>query len=575
MRRLNKIGYSLLVLLIPLFFIAAHPGVASGYDLLSPPNITFDGFIEQGPASSSVENQPKIYEQLSIDESAQVNKALEDLVNKVEKFRTLETKYPGKGFGDYASKLQDNLNGIKTKKLMKYYPENDPLASLTGANQALAKVGFLSTDTIYFTPSYFSNQNDIDRESVILHEYEHTKQNMMSKVWYLDNKYFYGKESGEALSSLTEYEFLSYCGVTSGNEYSVVVDNLNKRNITAEEMSNKYSEVTKITGGGLDNAINRPASSYLSIDPSNIKLAPGQQYKFTTSVYGMPDAKILWRAGTSTRHSENSPIPPDGTYTAPAKVGVYYVTATCMEDEGLTAAATVTVEPAIIIFPESSTLLALQQQNLFATVSGLDDSMYCDLTWQATGGHVEVAGDGLSATYTAPIASGNYQVTVEGHYGYKQGKDEAIFGKWGGFINTSVTITVIGAQPTAGSYTGTISMELPGCSESYQVPITLVVDETGTVSVNYSYSGLVFTLNGYRNVLSGSIKTSGTLSDNSFNIPATLYYQRTVYTPEGQLYQSDSPSQSVSINGTVTGNRIEGAITSEGAAASAFTAYKQ
>ncbi|MDF9407405.1 MAG: hypothetical protein A4E52_01655 [Pelotomaculum sp. PtaB.Bin013] len=209
--------------------------------------VTFDGFVEL-PDPDPAENANPIYKELTSEESAYVRQLISDLKNKAEKLNTLNTLYPNKGFDRFASQLLGEVNALENKKFMNYCPENDPLSSITGADSASASVGLLDNDTINLHPDFWkmtrsSSQADYqaEQELVLLHEFAHTNQNVLRKVWFFDNSYINGENSGEGLAYKKEYMWATILGINKGYELDKVLDQLSTRGIvTFKGYTNPY-----------------------------------------------------------------------------------------------------------------------------------------------------------------------------------------------------------------------------------------------------------------------------------------------------------------------------------------------
>jgi Leucine-rich repeat (LRR) protein len=82
-----------------------------------------------------------------------------------------------------------------------------------------------------------------------------------------------------------------------------------------------------------------PTRVSVSVAPSEVALAPGESVVFTATVLGAQDESVMWSAS-------GGDLVPSGltaTFTAPAELGEYTVTATSQADPGRRASAVVTV----------------------------------------------------------------------------------------------------------------------------------------------------------------------------------------------------------------------------------------
>ncbi|MBI3132210.1 MAG: hypothetical protein HYZ13_12895 [Acidobacteria bacterium] len=140
----------------------------------------------------------------------------------------------------------------------------------------------------------------------------------------------------------------------------------------------------------------------LVLSPERITMKPGESRKFTamgTTPTGTPT--VTWKATGGT-------VASDGTYTAPADLGTYSVTATSTVDAAVSATAEVrvTTQGAITIdlSPTSVQLKKGGTMAFNAVVSGATNSA---ITWTTTGGAVTADGQ-----YTAPAQFGTFKVNA-------------------------------------------------------------------------------------------------------------------------------------------------------------------
>ena len=77
-----------------------------------------------------------------------------------------------------------------------------------------------------------------------------------------------------------------------------------------------------------------------SLDPAEIRLAPGGSATFTATMKGLARNTVTWQV----EETGGGEITPEGRYTAPPKGGTYHVTATSTLDPTVGARATVVVD---------------------------------------------------------------------------------------------------------------------------------------------------------------------------------------------------------------------------------------
>jgi hypothetical protein len=78
----------------------------------------------------------------------------------------------------------------------------------------------------------------------------------------------------------------------------------------------------------------------VSVEPTSVRLAPGESCAFAARVKGLRDPKVLW----AVEEPGGGQVTQGGAYTAPQKPGYYQVTATVQADGQPSATATVRVE---------------------------------------------------------------------------------------------------------------------------------------------------------------------------------------------------------------------------------------
>jgi hypothetical protein len=75
------------------------------------------------------------------------------------------------------------------------------------------------------------------------------------------------------------------------------------------------------------------------LEPPSTTIRGGATVHFTIRIKGLPRGTVTWKVDDP----EGGAITPEGLYTAPARPGVYRVTATSTEDPAVTLSAVVTV----------------------------------------------------------------------------------------------------------------------------------------------------------------------------------------------------------------------------------------
>lgn len=138
----------------------------------------------------------------------------------------------------------------------------------------------------------------------------------------------------------------------------------------------------------------------ISLSPTTATVAQGGTQTFTATVTGAANTGVTW----SVTGSGNGTITSGGVYTAPAKAGIFTVTAKSSADATKTASATVTVPVKVAVSPAAPTVNGGATQQFTATVTGGNSS---SVTWSATGGSITSGG-----LYTAPATPGTCTVTA-------------------------------------------------------------------------------------------------------------------------------------------------------------------
>jgi hypothetical protein len=147
----------------------------------------------------------------------------------------------------------------------------------------------------------------------------------------------------------------------------------------------------------------------ISLDPAVLELVTGEQAQLTASVSGTHDTSVTWSTTGGTVAGNGNTI----TYTAPGEAGTYTVTAMSNTDPEVQASAAITVRDAatetvrVSLTPDVVMLLGGHQQDLIATVTGVEDTR---ITWSVTGGTLRESG--TTVTYVAPEEAGTYTVTA-------------------------------------------------------------------------------------------------------------------------------------------------------------------
>lgn len=140
----------------------------------------------------------------------------------------------------------------------------------------------------------------------------------------------------------------------------------------------------------------------IAITPESATVMVRESQQFTATLTGLDDDTVEWTATGGT-------ITAEGLFTAGEDPGTFAVTARSSAQPSLEATATIeiTLAPALGISPPQVTLFPEESTTFTASASGIDSS---DLVWHASGGTITGAGE--TATYTAPAATGSYEVTV-------------------------------------------------------------------------------------------------------------------------------------------------------------------
>ena len=148
----------------------------------------------------------------------------------------------------------------------------------------------------------------------------------------------------------------------------------------------------------------------VSVLPNTSSLEPSGTQTFTATVTGSPNSAVTWSVlpgqGTITQIDANS-----ATYTAPAAAGIYRVTATSLADTNKSGSATVTVNPASIVFINiPKALFVNDTAQLQANAAGLTNPA---VTWSVPSGQGTITQAGLyKAPSTTPANDGKAAITA-------------------------------------------------------------------------------------------------------------------------------------------------------------------
>lgn len=143
-----------------------------------------------------------------------------------------------------------------------------------------------------------------------------------------------------------------------------------------------------------------PPPASISISPSQSSAIQTVQLQFTASGSGTP-------VGWSVREgAAGGSIASSGLYTAPVNLGTFHIVATSLANGSQTATATVTIVPAVIVFPTSDTLGPGGVRRFGVDVNPPVPSV----TWTILEG--PDAGSMSGSTYTAPNVTGTYHLVA-------------------------------------------------------------------------------------------------------------------------------------------------------------------
>jgi hypothetical protein len=146
----------------------------------------------------------------------------------------------------------------------------------------------------------------------------------------------------------------------------------------------------------------------VTISPTTAQLAEGQTKQFSASVTGTSNTSVSWSvSGTGCSGSGCGTVSPTGLYTAPEALPTQVmVTATSVADLAVSASATVTIIPPVVvtISPTTAIVAASTQQQFRASITGSTNK---GITWTVSGSGCSGASCGSVSTaglYTAPAS---------------------------------------------------------------------------------------------------------------------------------------------------------------------------
>ncbi len=167
----------------------------------------------------------------------------------------------------------------------------------------------------------------------------------------------------------------------------------------------------------LANGVSVPVS--VSVAPGGpLQVNPSATVNFKATVANATSNSVNWTVSAGGGSIAPTSTAGDGvaetTYTAPATLGTYTVTATSAEDPTKTAVTTVNVyNPAAVsvaVTPSTKTLLTGASFTFTAAATAAPSAG--TFTWTATGGTISAAG-----VYQAPATAGTYTVTATSSWG--------------------------------------------------------------------------------------------------------------------------------------------------------------
>ncbi len=231
----------------------------------------------------------------------------------------------------------------------------------------------------------------------------------------------------------------------------------------------------------------------IALAPAAATLEVGATRAFTATLTGRIGTGVSWAASGGAFSANTGGR---ATYTAPASMGSFIVTASSPEDPSKIATATITVTPKIGVSPASATLEIHGTQALTATVMGTTNTA---VTWTATGGTLGAATGG-TVTYTAPAIAGTYTVTATSQADPTKkasvsltvtpritlspaavtleiNRTQAFTATVTGTANTAVSWTATGGTLSATTG-GTVNYTAPAIAGTYTVTATSQADPT-------------------------------------------------------------------------------------------------
>jgi hypothetical protein len=287
----------------------------------------------------------------------------------------------------------------------------------------------------------------------------------------------------------------------------------------------------------------------LSITPSQVHLAPGEEQIFTVN-NSLEEVKWSADGGTITAKGTSQAI-----YTAPKSAGTYTIVATDYK-RGITVEATVTVARKLTVTPTESQIGAAQTQTF--SVAGGEEPY----TWQVLGkGSLDID-SGNTVEFTAAKSTGDDKLVVMDNKGVSAEvaitvnstllitpanavlppNGTKIFSVSGGVGKVRFTATQ-GSFGAAGEYTA------PADLGTYIITATDEAENTATVTVNVNNSPTVTPANAWVD-RDGSIK---------FDVvggrpPFAWHSTAGVIDVEGTNVTFKAPSESITASITVTDN---------------------
>jgi hypothetical protein len=202
---------------------------------------------------------------------------------------------------------------------------------------------------------------------------------------------------------------LSYKGGALEKPAAVFVGDKSNAKADLYQVNDKDKIYIVINAGGRTFQSNKytiSTETSITISPPEITLAPGGRQTFTVQLTGPGSSQATWSIDEGPTGGDiNSAF---GIYTAPAKTGIYHVTAVLNSDKTRKATAVVTVSSVVVtIKPPTATVAPKGTQAFTADVTGNPEK---GVTWKVeeTGGGT-ITAEGL---YTAPDKGGPYHIVA-------------------------------------------------------------------------------------------------------------------------------------------------------------------